>query len=180
MDLSRSPHLEALSLGQGGPRVLAALEGHEGLADSGVKLRAEVLLDFRKRMLLGEAVSVGAVARHCVIAVSDDQKMGGERDVTRVDPVVAASVRALVVVFDRPRLVLGEPKATEEARGEPRMTTHYLPFLLVELARLAQDGAVDGDLPEVVEPAGPAQPGYVNGREAEPLGELLDVVRNSS
>src|SRR5829696_2950782 len=60
------------------------------------------------------------------------------------------------------------------------MAAHYLPFLLVELARLAQNGAVYGDLPQVVKATGPAQPCHVDGREAESLGELLYIVRNSS
>ena len=106
--------------------------------------------------------------------------MRGKRQLAAVDPVVAESVHALVVKLDRPRLRRDELEAPQQTRREPRMAAYGRPFGAVERFRLAQDGRVDRDLAEVVEPPGPAQPVDVREGKPEPTRELVDVACDSN
>jgi hypothetical protein len=119
------------------------------------------------------------VARHRVIAVRDDEEVGREGDLARLNSVVALAVGALVVVLDSSGLVTGEPEAPEQPRRKSRMEPHRSPLVLVELARFAEHGGVDRHLAEVMETTGPAQPGHLGRRELEPVRELPDVLGNA-
>src|SRR5207237_6012393 len=134
-------------------RIETALDGDERLSDRRVKLRAEVPLDLCERLLPREPRPVRPLARHRVEAVGDDQEMRGEGKILVADAVVAAAVEALVVELDCARLRRDELEALEQTSGEPWMTAHRRPLLAVEAARLAEHGRIDGDLPEIVEPA---------------------------
>ena len=147
----------------------------------GVKLRAEVLLDFRKRMLAwtGRAGRRGrSSSRHSCRPRSESGRRAGycpgRSRSSRFRPRARGGIRPPAI----------RPGRTESDRGGALRAADGDALLAIPLRRaspgLRKTDAVDGDLPEVVEAAGPAQPRHVDGREAEPPGELLDVVRNSS
>ena len=68
-----------------------------------------------------------------------------------------------------------ELEPLQQARRQPRMPPHRGPLRTVEDAALAQQGRVDGDLAEVVQPSGPAQAVDVRKREPERTREAVNV-----
>src|SRR2546429_3346321 len=63
----------------------------------------------------------------------------------------------------------------EEPRREPWRTAYGRPLARLELPGLAQDGRVDGDLAEIVQPAGPTQARHLRGGHPECRSELCDM-----
>jgi hypothetical protein len=94
---------------------------------------------------------------HRVEAVGHDQEVRGEWQVGELRAVVARAVVALPVILDRLRLRSRETEALQEPRRESRSPPNGGPLGVVQLAGLAEDGRVDRDLAEVVEPPGPPE-----------------------
>ena len=140
-----------------------------------MELCADVALDLGQRLVRAEAGAVGPVAGHRIEAVGDDEELRGEWLVGGRDPVVAAAVVALAVVLDGAGLGGGDLEPAQQASREARRAPDRAPFVRPELAGLAQDGRVDRDLPEVVQPRGPAQAVDVGVGQAERAGERVDV-----
>src|SRR3954451_1291333 len=73
------------------------------------------------------------------------------------------------------RLGCDELEALQQACGKTRVTPHRGPLGSVEAPALAQQRRVDGDLAEVVEAPGPAQPVDVGEGQTERAREAVDV-----
>ena len=82
--------------------------------------------------------------------------MRRERQVVAADAVVAGAVRAFVMELHRPGLGRDELEPLQQARREARMAPHRGPLGTVEATALAQEGGIDSDLAEVVQPSRPA------------------------
>ena len=139
-------------------RVGATPNGHEGLGDRWMKLGAAPALDLFERFVVSQATALErTIRRHRVEAVGHDQEVRGEWEVGELRAVIARAVVALPVILDRLRLGGREAEALQQARREARSPPDCGPLGVVQLAGLAEDGCVDGDLAEVVQPAGPPE-----------------------
>ena len=168
---------ELVQLGgrQHGRGVDAALDGDKRSCDRGVELRPGVALDLRQGCLVREPRAVGAVRRHRVEAVGDDQEVRREREIFAADAVVARAVHALVMKLDRARLRRHELEPLQQSSGKAGMAAHRGPLGAVQGSLLAQERSVDRHLAEIVQATRPAQPVDLGVGQLQGARQTVDV-----
>ena len=119
MALIAATDAEALSCPRSVDLVVAGQDGFNGGNDGGIELRFDRLRHPKSRDAAGHRLSVGAVARHGVVRVSDRDDPGEERDVipnqafwlpVTVNPFVMVpnDFRYVCVVFDLSKNALAD------------------------------------------------------------------------
>ena len=172
---------EVVELGrrQYGRGVEATLDCDKGSCDRGVELSPGITLDLRQGCLVREPCAVGAVRRHRVEAVGDDQEMGREREIVAADAVVARAVHALVMKLDRARLRRHELEPLQQSSGEAGMTAHRSPLGAVQGSLLAQERSVDRHLAEIVQATRPAQSVDLRVGQLQGARQAVDVTSDA-
>src|SRR4051794_16199895 len=133
-----------------------------------MELRADVALDLGERLVDAQSRPVGAVARHGVEAVGDDEEVCGKGLVCDGDAVVAAAVVALSVVLDGARLGGRDLEPTQESSGESGRPPDRAPLMRPQLARFPETGPAARALAEAGRTPRPAQRAEVG--EGQPDG----------
>ena len=158
------------------PAQPAERDRQEAADDLRVELRPGARGQLLARRGGGAGPAVGASRGHDLVGVGDRDDPRAEADLLTRQPVgVAHAVPALVVLADRSTPV-AQPRqqARDEADALIGVPPDGVPLVVVERAALVQDLGRDGELAEVVDQRGPADPAAVLLRQAHLVGQGVD------